>query len=97
MIRQAMKDMIMDVFFDEQYMTEYMVSRSKQVLNTMDFKVMVENALNGEAMDGMLLEKLTKLADTQEGWLLWFGRLRVYFMWSGRAYAQIDCWHVWGI
>jgi hypothetical protein len=69
-IRRAVKDMVMKMFFDKQYIESYIADRSKSFIQGMDLPGMIKGILNGPDIDDVLLQKLTDISNTPAGSML---------------------------
>ncbi|KAJ8598230.1 hypothetical protein CTAYLR_005471 [Chrysophaeum taylorii] len=66
----ALKLMILDTFFDEQFLREYIAERSGELFETLDLKGRLEKAMTADGFDATLARKLEVLAETPDGQLV---------------------------
>ena len=66
----ALKTMILETFFEEQFLKEYLSTRSKSALEGIDVKGRLAAAMGAEGFDATLARKLEALAATPDGMLL---------------------------
>lgn len=69
-IRRQVKDTMMKTFFDEDYLEDYLRTRSKSLLESIDIGQKIGDMLSKPGMDEMLTEKFTELAAKPEGMML---------------------------
>lgn len=69
-IREAVKDAVLEMFFDSTFLKEYLGSRSKQMLASLNFPQMFKNTVSSPDFDQIFLTKLTELSMKPEGLLL---------------------------
>ena len=69
-IRRQVKDTMMKTFFDEDYLQEYLRTRSKSLLESIDIGEKIGDMLSKPGMDELLTEKFTELAAKPEGMML---------------------------
>ena len=66
----ALKTMILETFFEEAFLKEYLSTRSKSALQGIDVKDKLKQAMGGDGFDFTLARKLEALAATPDGMLL---------------------------
>lgn len=69
-IRAAIKDAVLEMFFDETFLKEYLGTRSKQMIASMNFPQLFTNTVSSSDFDSTFLTKLTELSQKPEGLLL---------------------------
>jgi len=63
----ALKAMILDTFFEEKFLKNYVDDRSESLLQSLDLKSRLQKGMSAEGFDAKLAEKLEKLAETPDG------------------------------
>ena len=66
----ALKTMILETFFEKKFLSEYLSTRSGNLLEKVDVKSKLRKAMAGDTFDHDLARKLEKLAATPDGLLL---------------------------
>lgn len=69
-IREAVKNMILKMFFDRTFMQRYLNDRAKGMLEGVDLGAKLKSAMAEPKFDGILEEKLTELSTKPEGMLI---------------------------
>lgn len=69
-IREAVKDAVLEMFFDSAYLKEYLGNRSKQMITSMNFPQMFKTTVSSPDFDDVFLKKLNELSMKPEGLLL---------------------------
>lgn len=69
-IREAVKDAVLEMFFDSSFLKEYLGTRSKQMIASMNFPRMFKDTVSSPDFDEIFLTKLTELSMKPEGLLL---------------------------
>jgi hypothetical protein len=69
-IRAAVKDAVLEMFFDETFLKEYLGSRAKQMIASMNFPKLFKDTVSSPDFDELFLSKLTELSQKPEGLLL---------------------------
>ena len=66
----ALKTMILETFFEKKFLSEYLSTRSGNLLEKVDVRSKLRKAMAGDTFDHDLARKLEKLAATPDGLLL---------------------------
>ena len=66
----ALKTMILETFFEKKFLSEYLSTRSGNLLEKVDVRSKLRKAMSGDNFDHDLARKLEKLAATPDGLLL---------------------------
>ncbi len=66
----ALKTMILETFFEKKFLSEYLSTRSGNLLDKVDVRSKLRKAMAGDSFDHDLARKLEKLAATPDGLLL---------------------------
>ena len=66
----ALKTMILETFFEKKFLSEYLSTRSGNLLEKVDVRSKLRKAMAGDSFDHDLARKLEKLAATPDGLLL---------------------------
>jgi len=69
-IREAVKNMILKMFFDRKFLQRYLNDRAKGVLEGVDLGAKLKGAMEDPKFDSLLEEKLTELSTKPEGMLV---------------------------
>ena len=69
-IRQAIKDSVLEMFFDKVFLKRYLSSRSKDLLISLNLGEELRKVLTSPDFDALFVEKLTLIASKPEGMML---------------------------
>lgn len=69
-IRQAIKDSVLEMFFDKVFLKRYLSSRSKELLVSLNLGEELRKVLTSPDFDSLFVEKLTLIASKPEGMML---------------------------
>jgi uncharacterized membrane protein YheB (UPF0754 family) len=69
-IRKAIKDAVLQMFFDKSFLESYLGPRSRELLKSLDLAKILKDTMNDPDFDQMFIEKLTDIANRPEGMML---------------------------
>jgi hypothetical protein len=69
-IRHAIKENVMEMFFDETFLEHYLETRSRELISSMNLPAMLRSNLNSSEFDIMFKQKLVTISQKPEGMLL---------------------------
>ena len=69
-IRRAIKDAVLQMFFDKSFLQKYLGPRSRELLKSLDLANILKNLMNDPDFDQLLIEKLTDISKRPEGMML---------------------------
>lgn len=69
-IRRAIKEAVLQMFFDKAFLESYLGPRSRELLTSMDLPKMLTDTMTSPDFDQMFVEKLSELANRPEGMML---------------------------
>lgn len=69
-IRKAIKEAVLQMFFDKNYLESYLGPRSKELMKSMNLSQVLKDTMNSPDFDQMFIEKLTSIASRPEGMML---------------------------
>ena len=69
-IRKAIKDAVLQMFFDKTFLESYLGPRSRELLKALDLANILKETMNDPAFDVMFIEKLTEISNRPEGMML---------------------------
>jgi uncharacterized membrane protein YheB (UPF0754 family) len=69
-IRRAIKDAVLQMFFDKTFLESYLGPRSRELLKSMDLPNILKETMTSPDFDQMFVEKLTDIANRPEGMML---------------------------
>ncbi|CAH1262968.1 Hypp2604 [Branchiostoma lanceolatum] len=69
-IRAKVKEVIMEMFFDEEFLEKYLSHKLMEVANNVDMKAKVGEIVHSKTVDRLIDEKLSSLGTTPEGQLI---------------------------
>ncbi|KAI8484161.1 uncharacterized protein LOC144912127 isoform X2 [Branchiostoma floridae x Branchiostoma belcheri] len=69
-IRAKVKEVIMEMFFDEEFLEKYLSHKLMEVANNVDMKAKVGEIVHSKTVDRLIDEKLASLGTTPEGQLI---------------------------
>lgn len=69
-IRKAIKDAVLQMFFDKTFLESYLGPRSKELVQSLDLSKLLKDGMNDPEFDKVFVEKLTDIANRPEGMML---------------------------
>ena len=69
-IRAAVKEMVLEMFFDAEFLRNYLGPRSKEMIKAIDLPEMLRKSLSSPDFDSIFIQKLTEISQKPEGMLL---------------------------
>ena len=69
-IRAAIREMVMEMFFDAAFLKEYLGPRSKELITSINLPQLLKKTMSSPEFDSVFLAKLTEISQKPEGMLL---------------------------
>lgn len=69
-IRKAIKDAVLQMFFDKTFLESYLGRRSRELLKSLDLSKMLKDIMDDPDFDQMFVDKLTDISNRPEGMML---------------------------
>lgn len=69
-IRRAIKDAVLQMFFDKDFLEKYIGPRSQELLKSLDLAGVLKDTMNDPDFDQLFVAKLTDIANRPEGMML---------------------------
>lgn len=69
-IREAIKEQVMEMFFDKEFLSHYLGPRSRELMKSIDLPGILRKMANSPDFDEMFITKLTELSLRPEGMML---------------------------
>lgn len=69
-IRKAIKDAVLQMFFDKSFLKSYLGPRSRELLKSLDLSKILKDTMNAPEFDQMFVDKLTDISNRPEGMML---------------------------
>lgn len=69
-IREAIKESVMEMFFDRVFLEQYLHTRSKELLHSLDLPQELRTIMSAPSFDAMFVEKLVAISQKPEGMML---------------------------